>query len=47
MISVVKLYEFVYLDSDLLALSPKEQYRVCQPLMSLLAGFPQLGSHDF
>jgi len=29
MISVVKLYEFFYLDSNLLALSPKEQYRVC------------------
>lgn len=29
MISVVKLYEFFYLDSDLLALAPKEQYRVC------------------
>lgn len=29
MISVVKLYEFFYLDSDLIGLSPKGQYRVC------------------
>lgn len=29
MILVVKPYEFFYLDSDLMGLTPKEQYKVC------------------
>lgn len=44
MISVVKLYEFLYLDSHLLALSPEEQYMVCSLLkQAYLPAFPSLG----